>query len=465
MVTKRSAGPNLPPKITPALPKPSKATLVYVTETNYLCSISMKNTLLKSSLALAILIVAGQNISAQTWTAKTDFINGESLSAYAFTINDTIYVGNTGGTGFYKYDHTTDTWTPKADVPLALNNRTASVGFTVNGKGYVVGGIRSPGVCMSDVWEYNPATDSWTQKTDFPGDKRGAASCFVIGNKAYIGGGYDTIDIAGFSLIPKNDFWQYDPATDTWTPKAAIPYDSSYLLQPFSFSVGGKGYFSCGDRVKLSAGLYHDTDVNTTYEYDTTANTWTQKASFPGAVRSGGVSFVLSNIAYCGTGIDDTSVDLAGNCYNDFYSYDPIANTWAPLPLPPFAARTYAISATVSTGKAYMGTGWFSPSTSTYYQDWWEFAPAVTGLLALDHTDAHLMCYPDPNNGVFSVALTSLYNEPVQVSISNMVGDQVMKLFTASNSSTEIKLHVAPGLYLLKATTQHGSYVNRFVVE
>jgi len=411
-------------------------------------------------------LVLAQNANAQSWTQKTDFINGESSGAYAFTIDDTIYVGNTGGTGFYKYDHTTDTWTSKAQVPSALYDRTNATGFAVNGKGYMLGGINSSGVCMADVWEYSPATDTWAQKADFPGGKRGSASCFVIGSKAYVGGGYDTIDITGFSLTPKNDLWQYDPATDTWTSKAAIPYDSSYLLQPFSFSIGSKGYFSCGDRVRLSANVYHDTDVNTTYEYDTATNTWTQKANFPGPIRSGGISFVLNNIAYCATGIDDTSNTITGTCYNDLYAYDAAMNTWTSLPIAPFGARTYAIAATVSTGAAYAGTGWHSPSTTVYYKDWWEFAPSTsTGIHEVGSAGMHITCFPNPNKGMFLIMLSSGIDEAVQLNISNMVGEKVRELEATTNSILEIQLNVPAGLYLVTAATTHGRYTDKIMVE
>jgi N-acetylneuraminic acid mutarotase len=424
----------------------------------------MKGYIVRSSIFFVLLIVFIQNSTAQSWTRKTDFINGPSSSAYAFTIHDTIYVGNTGGLGFYQYDYLTDSWTPKANVPAALNDHSNAVGFAVDGKGYMLGGLRSPGVCVPDVWEYNPLTDTWLQKGDFPGGKRGAASCFVIGNKAYVGGGFDTIDIGGFSPIPKNDFWQYDPATDTWTPKATLPYASSYLLQPFAFSIGNKGYFSCGDRVRLSGGLYRDTDVNSTYEYDTLADSWAKKSDFPGAVRSGGVAFVVNNKAYCGTGIDDTSTSFSGSCYNDFYVYDAVADAWSPLATAPFANRTYAIAATVSTGKAFVGTGWDSPSSTVYYQDWWELSVPTTGTALATNRELKIACFPNPNNGLFSLILSSNGHENVEVKITNIMGEKVEGFTTDTNSETQLNLHVAPGIYFVTVVAAQMKYVDKIVV-
>lgn len=54
------------------------------------------------------------------------------------------------------------------------------------------------------------AQDTWTQKADFGGGITEAAVGFSIGNKGYmgIGGGYT------------QDFWEYDPDTNSWTQKA-----------------------------------------------------------------------------------------------------------------------------------------------------------------------------------------------------------------------------------------------------
>lgn len=57
--------------------------------------------------------------------------------------------------------------------------------------------------------------NAWAQKTNFGGTARWGAVGFSIGNKGYIGTG-------GEGSVPKNDFWEYDPTTDTWTQKASV---------------------------------------------------------------------------------------------------------------------------------------------------------------------------------------------------------------------------------------------------
>ena len=61
---------------------------------------------------------------------------------------------------------------------------------------------------------------SWTTKPDIPNTAatgRWGAQCFSLGGKIYVGGGY----IGNF--ISRADFWEYDPATDDWTQRASLP--------------------------------------------------------------------------------------------------------------------------------------------------------------------------------------------------------------------------------------------------
>src|ERR1043166_1533450 len=48
---------------------------------------------------------------------------------------------------------------------------------------------------------------------------------------------------------------------------------------------------------------------------------WTQKTSFPGAMRDGSVSFAIGTKGYISTGILDTSNTLPPTVYNDLWEY------------------------------------------------------------------------------------------------------------------------------------------------
>jgi hypothetical protein len=57
---------------------------------------------------------------------------------------------------------------------------------------------------------------NWVELSDFDGIPRTDAVGFSIGNKGYIGTGYDGDD-------RRVDFWEYDITRNTWTQKADLP--------------------------------------------------------------------------------------------------------------------------------------------------------------------------------------------------------------------------------------------------
>ena len=81
------------------------------------------------------------------------------------------------------------------------------------------------------------APDTWTQKTDLGGSGRYSSAGFSIGSKGYIGTGY-TFDSVGHNIKLK-DFWEYDPASDTWTQKADL--GGAARGEAKGISIGGKG--------------------------------------------------------------------------------------------------------------------------------------------------------------------------------------------------------------------------------
>jgi N-acetylneuraminic acid mutarotase len=131
-------------------------------------------------------------------------------SGVAFSIGNKGYMGigwihqmGKNTPMLFEYDATTDQWTRKADFPGTL--RSNAVFFSLpNGKAYVGLGTTLDYQYLKDLWEYNPVTDSWRRLEDFPGTGRYSAVAFTVGDKAYIGAGYDGTF--------KSDFWEFSPA-------------------------------------------------------------------------------------------------------------------------------------------------------------------------------------------------------------------------------------------------------------
>src|SRR5204863_10183419 len=80
--------------------------------------------------------------------------------------------------------------------------------------------------------EFDPIANTWSQKTDFGGNERENAVGFSIGNKGYLGTGFDAI--APFL----DDFWEYTPATAQTNPVPLI----NQPLVPDAIAPGGAGF-------------------------------------------------------------------------------------------------------------------------------------------------------------------------------------------------------------------------------
>lgn len=300
-------------------------------------------------------------------------------------------------------------WTQKADVG-GLTRYTA-IGFSVGHKGYICCGANtSPLTYLNDLWEYNPVTDTWSQKSNFPGALRAGAFSFVIGNKAYIGAGAS----GGGNPVYYNDFWEYYPATDTWTQKSNLPF---YVSSATSFTLNGSGYVVTG---KDNNGVKNDV-----WQYNPLTDTWTQKAPFGGIARAGALSFIVAGKAFVGTGGDatgansyadfweyisftDTWVQKAdfngplrnwavgfalnekwciigtgrSSTYLDFrkdvWSYNIYTDTWSQLQDFSGVARYGAVAFTIGTDTAYLGTGADAPGSVVH--DFWEFSPNTSTI-------------------------------------------------------------------------------------
>src|ERR1700741_160192 len=130
-----------------------------------------------------------------------------------------------------------DTWTQKASFGTV---RIGASSFVINDKIYVVGGWDYTNF-LNDLWEYDPTLDTWTQKTSFPGAARDCGIAFSVGNKGYYGTGNNGTQFSNHLA----DFWEYDPATDSWAQKNNFPGGARFGA--VAFTVNGNGYVSTGD--------------------------------------------------------------------------------------------------------------------------------------------------------------------------------------------------------------------------
>lgn len=263
-----------------------------------------------------------------------------------------------------------DTWVQKADFGGAT--RTGAAGFSIAGKGYIGTGF-SNYEWQKDFWEYDPLNDVWTQKADFGGVSREGGVGFSIGDKGYLGTG-ENGDEWPFTF---NDFWEYDPLTNTWTRKADLPGGSRGRYTAVAFTIGSKGYVGLGSYF----GIYDPFCWDDFWEYDPVANAWTKKADFGGGARASAMAFAVDNKGYAGTGsfFEEVNGQTFYTRYKDFWQYDPVLNVWTRKADFPVGERFSASGFSVL-DKGYLSLG-FDVVSGTTKKDLWEYDPLTNNWL------------------------------------------------------------------------------------
>ncbi len=316
------------------------------------------------------------------WTKKADFSGLKRERAVAFSIGDFGYIGTGVDTAevvlsdFWKYDPSADTWSQIADIPGS--ERRNAIAFTIGNFGYVGTGMDSvvasaPGSqTLADFWQFDPATNSWTQKADYPGS---------FGNGVYFATGF-SIDSKGYLCGGKmgpnfysNQLWEYKPSLDQWTQLPNFPGGLRYQLA--SFTIGFKAY----------VGLGTDQDIyrKDLWEFDATTNQWSAKADFPASERASTSTFTIGQRGFVTLGAN-------GGLLDDLWQYNPFTDSWSIKATYGGSPRKNAVSFVVN-GKAYVGTGKGYSGKKASMQ---EYTPG--SVLGTDEIEIELAMYPNPSS-------------------------------------------------------------------
>ena len=110
-------------------------------------------------------------------------------------------------------------WVRLAPFPQATGEL---LGVAINGKLYAAQGLLPGFKPAGLVYEYDPASDAWTQKKPMPHPVHHAAIAAANG-KMYLFGGFDLPASGPPGWNPVNDAWEYHPATDGWRGLAPMP--------------------------------------------------------------------------------------------------------------------------------------------------------------------------------------------------------------------------------------------------
>lgn len=244
-------------------------------------------------------------------------------------------------------------WTRKADMITARHSHSTAV---LDGKIYVIGGAKLAGgfSYLNSVEIYDPSTDKWTAGTPMP-EARWSHSSTVVNGKIYVIGG--RIDKPLGSPVEYPATLEYDPVTDSWTEKARLPEKEVLVV---SVALGGYIWVFPDDsttvyayevltdewwygtarpvaylgstasgvdyKIYVIGGLSYSTFRDRCLQFDPTepygsSEAWTYKSSMPtGRTRLtsatlGGKIYAIGGFNYNG---EQRTVE----------EYDPIKNTW-----------------------------------------------------------------------------------------------------------------------------------------
>lgn len=220
------------------------------------------------------------------------------------------------------YDPDSGAWTQLADMP---NPRFSPVAGWIGGLLYAAGGFNSVFAATNDLQVYHPATDSWDNTTyaDMPNPRGGGAggvgTCSTGAGEClfHVGGGLDS----SFANTTQ-ETWQYDPATNTWTQLDNKPAGSSPSGHIFGAGVGCMGYIYVGGDYRG----YHEF-----YRLDATqpsGSQWTRLANIPADAGAMTPALVCKEdwgkIVLLGGDLNGSW----GNYNNTVYVYDIASDTW-----------------------------------------------------------------------------------------------------------------------------------------
>lgn len=284
---------------------------------------------------------------ASPWKKAAPFPEPDE-ELYGVAVSSKLYVIGGWGEGKarganYEYDPATDKWTKKTSMPRPAHHAALA---SYNGKIYVCGGFVAPeksplpiGAAwqpIDDVWEYDPAADSWKTLAPLP-TKLGAAVAVEAFGKIHVIGGATTVEgskapfftfMGPCNVLSTNIV--YDPTADKWESRKPMAVPRNHA---FAAAVNGKIYVIGG---RTGHGfIMAATNTDVVEEYDPPNDTWSAPKERMPTPRSGGGYGTDGKRIYVAGG-EVTTKQLTG-AFRGIEAYEPATNSWLtppPMPMP-----------------------------------------------------------------------------------------------------------------------------------
>lgn len=322
-------------------------------------------------------------------------------------------------------------WEQKAN--FRGSGRHRGTGFAIKDKGYIgLGHINSVvNIPFADIWEYDPASDTWSQKADYPTGGNYGASTFTIGDKAYVGNGvysngewqeFDPVsnkwrqiadcpntqsEKTGFSIgdkgyfISSDNLFEYDPSSDMWIEKATPVFNTTSWIS--SFAIDDKGY------------VYDDGNL---MEYKQSTDSWSIRASSPGIATGGSGAFSINKKGYIVAGYGNWLSDIV----SEVWEFNPGSNEWKQVVDFPGASRRFLVGFSIG-NFGYIGTG----TNGVNFNDFYQFGEVKSFYSNINVNDElEVVVYPNPTSFYLSIDLPKTTKEYI-ISIYDLNGKIVLE--------------------------------------
>lgn len=234
----------------------------------------------------------------------------------------------------FEYDPATDKWTRKKPMALPSHHVafTEYHGKIYAFGGFVYPQSGPPAWApINNAWEYDPKADSWKALAPMP-TKRGSPLAAAVGDRIYVIGGATTppgsteteFDPTQPQVV-LGTVEEYDPAANTWRERSPMPTPRNHAAIGI---VNGKIYV-IGGRVG-AAFIVAATDVSVVEEYDPVADTWSGPRARMPTERSALAWATYGGRIYVAGGEFQDPTMMA--TFRVVEAYDPATNAWSTMP-------------------------------------------------------------------------------------------------------------------------------------
>jgi N-acetylneuraminic acid mutarotase len=314
---------------------------------------------------------------AEEWNKKANFGGVGRHRALGISIGNKGYIGlgHVNGTGldisyndWWQFDPSSNSWTQKANYPTVNHG---AVGFGTSTKGYVGGGSYLNG----EFYCYDPQLNTWTAIATCPVSP-GDVQCFSIQNRGYI--------LSGTLL------YEYVPFTNSWTAKASCPITVNTWSASFATSTSGF--------VKTNTSLY---------EYKPSLDTWIQRANFQGLMSGGGAAFECNDKGYFVCGYSGSLSIVT----NEVWEFNPGNNVWTKIGEFPGTSRRFPVAFSIN-DIGYFGTG----TNGINLNDFWSYDPSLFGV-GLNEQETGIVkinSFPNPFTDEITLAIDPTLNMNIE---------------------------------------------------